>query len=308
MAVLVECERGVQLLAAKQGGVFSRGQALGLGLSRHTIERWRAQERIVALHPGVYRFTSTQLSWLVAVRAAVLAAGPGALASHGSAAALHGLDGFRQGPVHVTIPYRRTCDTDGLKVYRCRWITRSDRRRCGAIAVTSPAVTLLQVSRLVHAAKLQNALDDALARRLLRPQALSLLLGRGLPGSGLLRRQLALWLDGDLPESVAEAAVLRRLLARGVPAPQRQLDIFDRQKRFVGRVDFGYPDARVVVEYDSFRFHGATPRKLASTARRRNRLEALGWRFVVATFEDRFDGGERLAQELTDVLALPRAA
>jgi hypothetical protein len=47
-----------------------------------------------------------------------------------------------------------------------------------------------------------------------------------------------------------ETLLARALRQNGLPAPVPQFEIFD-QGRFVARVDFAYPDERIVIEYDS---------------------------------------------------------
>jgi hypothetical protein len=71
--------------------------------------RWRAAG------PGVYRIAGTPVTWRSHLLAAVLAGGPGAVASHRSAGALHGLDGCRPGVPEVSVPRGR------------RYLTEPDR-------------------------------------------------------------------------------------------------------------------------------------------------------------------------------------
>ena len=91
-------------LAAQQHGVVARGQLLSLGLGRGAITRWLRAGRLHRLHPGVYAVGHSSISregrWL----AAVLASGPGAVLSHGTAAALWGIRQPGSGPIEVTVP------------------------------------------------------------------------------------------------------------------------------------------------------------------------------------------------------------
>lgn len=93
----------LRYLAQQQHGVVSRAQAMKAGLSPGMIKfrirsgRWRQ------LHPGIYAtFTGTpgHGAWLWA---AVLAAGPGAVLSHQTAAELQGLADKAVSTIHVTI-------------------------------------------------------------------------------------------------------------------------------------------------------------------------------------------------------------
>jgi hypothetical protein len=78
--------------------------------------------------------------------------------------------------------------------------------------------------------------------------------------------------------------VVRRLLAAGLPQPVRQYEIRVGGE-LVARVDLAYPDFRLAMELDSFRWH-AGRRPFRSDRLRRNRIEAVGWRLLEAAPED----------------------
>ncbi len=72
-----------------------------------------------------------------------------------------------------------------------------------------------------------------------------------------------------------ETRLLRAIGLRGLPEPVPQHEVWDGD-RFVARVDFAYPGARVAVEYDSEQFHSG--RIAADRDRsRRHLLLAAGW-------------------------------
>src|SRR5205807_1777024 len=114
------------------------------------------------VHPGVYRLPGAPVTWKQKVMAAVLAAGPGAVASHKTAAALWGLAGFPPREVEVTLPhgkYRPGC-------HQSRSLERVDVTTIDGIPVTRVARTLVDLAGAVSDARLEDAIDDALCRRL----------------------------------------------------------------------------------------------------------------------------------------------
>jgi hypothetical protein len=124
--------------------------------------------------------------------------------------------------------------------------------------------------------------DDVLCRRLCRLDQLAAPPGRR--GSRALRAVLAAWNGDALPAGVAEMRVVRELLAAGLPDPVRQHEVF-HQGVFVARVDLAYPERRLAMELDGFRWHaGRGP--FRSDRLRRNRVEAAGWRLLEAAPED----------------------
>src|SRR5215207_3835269 len=104
-------------LAGKQYGVVARDQLTALGFTRNAIEHRMATGRLHSVARGIYAVGRPELSphgrWMVAV----LSCGPGAMLSHGSAAALWGIGGeWREieGTVRSAAPRRR----EGVRVRR----------------------------------------------------------------------------------------------------------------------------------------------------------------------------------------------
>jgi G:T-mismatch repair DNA endonuclease (very short patch repair protein) len=104
--------------------------------------------------------------------------------------------------------------------------------------------------------------------------------GRG-PGSARARTVCGL-ADG-LAGSPQESR-LRLLIHRsGLPLPVAQFRVMDGD-RFIARVDFAWPDRKVVVEYDGL-WH-AESGQFARDRRRLNELRAAGWTVVFVTAAD----------------------
>src|SRR3954468_16569461 len=103
-------------LAGRQHGVVARWQLVDLGLGDDAINHRLAVHRLHPIHRGVYavghRLTTRPGTWL----AAVLAAGPGAVLSHRSAAALWGIRDTGRARVDVTC--RRRIERPGIDAHR----------------------------------------------------------------------------------------------------------------------------------------------------------------------------------------------
>ena len=87
-----------------------------------------------------------------------------------------------------------------------------------------------------------------------------------------------------VPESPLETRFLRLLRRAGLPKPIAQLEIRDRG-RLIARVDFAYPEARLAIEVDGYRWHAGRAR-WEHDLRRRNAITAFGWRVVHVTSTD----------------------
>jgi very-short-patch-repair endonuclease len=85
----------------------------------------------------------------------------------------------------------------------------------------------------------------------------------------------------------------------GLPKPAIQHEIRDRG-RLVAIVDFAYPDVRLAIEADGYRWHSGRAR-WRTDLQRRNAVTALGWRIVHVTWEDL----ERTPDELLRLISCP---
>src|SRR5687768_12281231 len=92
--------------AALQYGLITWHQLRAAGVPSSTISRWVRAGRLVRVQPQVYLIVGTPPSWEQDLLAAVVAAGPGAVASHRAAAKLWGL--VDDAPVEITVPRGRT--------------------------------------------------------------------------------------------------------------------------------------------------------------------------------------------------------
>lgn len=168
------------------------------------------------------------------------------------------------------------------------------------IPVTSPARTLVDLAGCISERALEDAVDDALTRgitTLARLQRCAARLETGRRGAKQLASVLGRWADGDAPEGVAEMRLVRRLVANGLPAPALQYEVRDGAGKVVARVDMAFPDERVAIELEGFRWHG-TPRGQARDKARLRRLSALGWLVLPATPADLAADGALVARQV----------
>lgn len=291
--------------AMTQHGVFARAHAMECGLTDAMIRTRVAAGRWERLHPGVYRLTGSQPTWRQRLLAVCFAWGPGACASHRSAAILRRLAGFAGNAIELIVPRdRRRCGPPGI-VHRPRSLPAVDVEIVDAIPVTTVARTLLDVAGLVPRDVLEEALDDALQRGLVSLPRLRWRLedvgGRGTPGTAQLRELVEAGSAHGVPKSVFETRLLRVLRDNGLPEPERQYEIRN-VGRVVARVDFAYPDARLAIEADSYRWH-AGRRAFERDLARRNAITALHWRLFHATWRDLADP-RRIIGEVTAALGL----
>ena len=265
-------------LASRQYGAFTRAQAIGLGVTDAQIRLRLLHGRWIAWEPGVYLIAGTHVSWHTNVMAALLASGSHAAASHLTAAALLGIVDVVPIVIDVLVPW---ADHDGprkhRRVRRAVHLGRRDARPLNGILTTTPPRTLVDLAGVLDKRLLAAALDNALVRGLVSiPSLRRYIHDRNLGhkrGVGTLQRLLDDRRRG-VPESELERELLNVIAEFGLPEPVRQ--------PYVGpyRVDFAYPDERVLVECDGRATHW-TADAFTNDRTRDNALVVDGWRAVL---------------------------
>jgi Protein of unknown function (DUF559)/Transcriptional regulator, AbiEi antitoxin len=252
-------------LARRQHGVVSVGQLHVLGFDRDAIARRVASGRLHRLYRGVYAVGHTVIPLNGRYLAAVMACGEGAALSHRSAAELWGIRPTAAAKIDVTVPR-----TGGVRT-SARIVVHRPKRRAQTtirhgIPVTTPGQTLADLATALPRRKLEKAVEMAEVRRL------HVAIPEHHPGALRLHEAAA----DALPvttDSPLEDAFLALCDAHGIPRPLVQTIVEGY------RVDFCWPEQRLVVETDGYEHHGtraAFHRDRAKDAR----LTARGWRVL----------------------------
>src|SRR5262249_26529444 len=135
-SMLTPADRKLFALAASNDSVFCLADAVEAGLTKQQI-RYRATHLWERVHDGVFRAPGVAPTWRGDVRAAVLAGGPGAAASHRSAAAFDDLPGGRLDLVEVSCLRWDRARRAAVIVHESRRLNPDDIRFVDRIAVTT---------------------------------------------------------------------------------------------------------------------------------------------------------------------------
>ena len=281
--------------AARQYGLVTLEQALGVGWTREDIARRLAERSWVTVRRGVYRSAAAPVMWRQRALAACLGPGGAVAVCHGSAAYLHGLVPSRPFVIDVVIPYgaspRGLAGT--VRAHRSRRApgpaevvviesiqTTSLVRTLVDLAAEHPG-TSTSVAELVDRAMVRCPSDNA---RAALAADIAGWRGSGCRGAGVIREALEPWAvrssDDQRPQSVLEAQVLREITRACLPRPtlQHRLDLP------TGPVflDLAWPDERVALEVDGYRFHSGRD-AFDRDRRRGNALLLAGWNVLHTT-------------------------
>lgn len=231
---------------------------------------------------------------------AVLAAGEGAALSHTSASALVGLPGFMIDPVTISI-LRGRREIKGVRVEQSLALPGHHLTVVDGIPCTTVARTLFDLCGDVTARRAERALDTALAKKLVKlPELWRVLdeLGEHGRAGTVLFRTLLTEREPDYvpPESELEARFIELTKRHGLATPEKQVDLGD-DDGWIGRVDFLFRGARIVVEVDGAEFHdGLVDQR--SDEERDARLEAAGWFVLRLKWNDVVDRGAAVARAI----------
>ena len=219
--------------------------------SESAVARAAAAGRLHRLHRGVYAVGHTNLSPYGECLAAVLACGPEALLSHGSAAWLFGLTRYGPKPLAVTSPVRRR-PRPRVRLHHSRGLTTKDRVLENGIPVTAVPRTLLDLAAVLRPDRLQRLLERAEELKLFDLRQVEELLDRtwGHRGWGRLRRAIYLYQPPPFTRSQFERRFFEAVVRAGLPRPATNFV----EAGF--ELDVYWPQFRFAVELDSYATHG----------------------------------------------------
>jgi very-short-patch-repair endonuclease len=306
----MDLERRIAELASNQHGLLTRPQLRELGVSASAVDRRLRTGRLESLYPEVYVVGGSAKNSLQELLGAVLSMGRGSAISHFSAAGVWGMLS-PPGQVHVATPRPRWREKPFV-VHRStdlgpRYIGESD-----GIPVTTPARTVVDLGAVAGRRTVGLALDAALRDGLTTladvEDVINRVARKGRAGVGHARvviEQRRLWHTET--ESVLEDLFRQLVHDAGLPDPQPQVQIRDVIGRVVARVDFAYPEHRLAIELDGFRFHSDRESFVRDRARQ-NAVLSTGYRLLRYTARDLRQSPVRVVAEVSRFLAQPGLA
>lgn len=290
----------------RRHAVATTGELIELGKTRAQVRGAVARGLLETPYEGVHRLAGAPTSWEQRLLLAVHAGGPGALASHRSAAALWELDGSTRGVPEVVTPrHLRSRAVDLGRVHESTDIHLADPTTRREIPCTGIVRTLVDLGAVVAFERVQQAIDDAVRRRLCTwddlLHGLTVHARRGRRGVGPLRAILEECYGREVPDSHFNRLVERLLIAHGAPAPTVEHVVRDGHGRELGRLDLAFVPEQVGVELDS-RKHHLHARAFEHDRVRQNRLELEGWLMLRYTWRHYSDEPARIVSEVLTAL------
>jgi very-short-patch-repair endonuclease len=293
-------DRRTSVRAADQRGTIERTAAIEAGHSRTSLQQRVNSGRYDRVQPRVYRVSGAPVTSEHHLVAACKSTG--GVASHRAAAALWGLD-VPPGTIEVTVTRSRYPRPKGVVIHRSTDLRPEDVTVRYGIPVTNPLRTLLDLGAVVPAWIVEEAIDAAMAKKLVTLPGLEVILlthgKRGRRGAGVLRRLLAKRC-GHIPDSTLEGKMRRLCQRYDLPLPKFQY-VIRNGKLFVAKVDFAYPELKLAIEVDGYEKH-SSPEAFQHDRSRQNNLVELGWTILRFTWGDIVHRPEMVAARIRRVL------
>ena len=251
-------------------------------LAAGTVTDHRLRSSYVAVHRNVYvprdaELTATDkavAAWLFSRRRAVVAGM--------SAAALHGARWIDPKlPAELNRPGRDM--VDGI-VLHSDALTDDETCIVNGMAVTTPARTAFDIGRRRGLEVAVVRLDALMQATRLKTPDIDLLVERHAGARGIIQLRNAISLADAGAESPQETRTRLLLVAAGLPPPTTQIEVHDADGYFVARLDMGWRQYKVGVEYDGAQ-HWTDASQRSRDIDRMAELNALRWTIVRVSSE-----------------------
>ena len=285
-------EEVIGRIARSQHGVVTRAQLLKAGISKQEIRRRLHKKALIRVHPGVYRVGHCAPSREASYLAAVLACGDGAVLSGSAAGHLWGLLKGSAPPPEVTAPNERR-----VKGVRARHARRrkTEATTWRGIPITTVPRTMVDLASVLSLDELARACHEAGVLHGTTPRQVEAVLTHRPTTPGAKKLRKVMHGDVHVTLSALERRFLKRLTEANLPLPITNKPADGR------RVDCRWPDHRLTVELDSYRYHRS--RHAWELDRRREReARARGDEFRRYTRDDVFEAPHQMLRELSVLL------
>ena len=249
-----DCDQAVARIASCQFGAFHLDQVLQHGCSEKMRRMRISDGRWERIYHRVYKIKGAPPSRTQDLVAAHLWAHGTAVFWHSTSAELHGLALPTTATIEMTTNGQLQSRDPRVRLHRRALVEQRDVVGRGQLRLTTVDLTVLDLAGRLGEATL-GLVDDVLRRGFCSLSRLAWRLDQsgkpGRAGTAGLRAALASRAEGyRVTDSVLEDLFVELCRRYDLPEPRRQVAVPG-----IGRVDFYYEDARIVIEFDGYAYH-----------------------------------------------------
>jgi len=289
----------VRAIVGRRGGVATRAELLGAGVSDARVRTMLRRGVLVRVLPGAYALSGAVAATrgdaarehALAAAAAARVVGAGAVASHASAAIIHGLDLLTRpdpGLVMLTRPRRDSRSRSRLSsaAVRIADLPPGQVTHVYGAPVTTVARTIIDLARWLPFTDGVVAADAARHQSMTTAADLQAVLASCAHWPGVRRAQRVLAFSDARAESALESMARVAFHEGGLPPPQLQVWVGNLDTGvMIGRADFLWAEHRTVGEADGAVKY-ADPSRAVRQLRRDAALRAAGFEVVHFTWDE----------------------
>jgi Transcriptional regulator, AbiEi antitoxin len=287
-------DHAIARIASGAHGVVTRAELRATGVTPEQIRTRLTKGILIGVHRGVYRVGHLAPSREATYMAAVKACGDGAVLCGRAAAHLWGL--IKGSPPQPEVRSTRNRQVPGVVSHRVIEMPAGEVAACRGIPITKVPRTLVDLATSLPEAALALACHEAGVRYQTTPRQVEAVLIRlpNAPG----RAKLVRVLRGEVRVTLSrlESRFVNRLRKAGLPPPVTNKVAGGR------RVDCRWPEHRLTVELDSYRFHNSR-HSWEQDRRREREARARGDEFRRYTWTDVTEEPHFMLAELRSLLA-----
>jgi hypothetical protein len=284
-------------LASDAWGLVRRPELIDADITPKQIDG-RIKKRVLLIeHRGIYRLGHRAPCLEATYLGAVWACGEGALLCGCAGGYLLELLRGAPPPPEVMAPTERR--VQGVITHRYRVLHPTEAMQWRKIPVTSFARTLVDLAAVLSVNDLARACHEAGVKHRVTPAQVEAVLARQRNARGAAKLREIFQGDARVSLSKLESAFLAFLREEDLPLPVTNRPAGGR------RVDCRWPDHRLTVELDSYRYHNSR-RSWEADRRRAREAYARGDEFRRYTWGDVFEDPRFMRAELHQLLSNPR--
>jgi hypothetical protein len=172
------------------------------------------------------------------------------------------------------------------------------------VRVTTPDRTSVDLLRFQRRPFALSSVDAMARADLLDLRAIRRRIARLAGHPGVRQARELVIMVNRARESHGESWTFLRLVDSGLPRPKPQIEVFDRYGRLVARIDMGYEQVRVGVEFDGKQFHTGQGDEVHDALRRERLRKEFDWRVITCNSASVMGADPALEEEVAGLLGV----
>ena len=247
------------------------------------VTRHDLRGRFVAVYPGVYAVAGADLAPADRARAAWLWSKRNGVLAGRSAAAVYGAR-WLDSRAPAELLYWNRHPPRGIHTW-ADVVPSDEVMVVDGMRVTTPARTAFDLARRIPGDRAIASVDALLRATRVPMSAVNSIVVDHRGDKGVRRARTVLDLVDPGAESPRETWLRLLVVRAGMPRPQTQIPVHDEYRQLVARVDMGWEELKIAIEYDGDH-HWTERRQMTRDIRRTEQLAERGWIVVRVTADD----------------------